>query len=53
VTAVQNTDSVVSNAAYNLFFRRRDWHQKNMKDGVDFDALAIVPDMAYVEGNKK
>ena len=39
---------IVTNAAYNLFYRRRDWHAKNIKDGVDFEKLAIKPDMSYV-----
>jgi ubiquitin carboxyl-terminal hydrolase 4/11/15 len=39
---------IVTNAAYNLFYRRRDWHAKNIKEGVDFEKLAIKPDMSYV-----
>ena len=31
---------VVTSAAYNLFFRRRDWHQENLDKGVDFQKLA-------------
>jgi len=46
-------DSIVTNAAYNLFYRKREWHQKNMNDGIDFEVLAQHPDMAYVEGSKK
>lgn len=46
-------ENIVTNAAYNLFYRKRDWHAKNMADGIDFEALAQHPDMAYVEGNKK
>ena len=46
-------ENIVTNAAYNLFYRRRDWHQKNMTDGIDFELLAQHPDMAYVEGPKK
>ena len=43
---------VVSSAAYNLFYRRRDWHERNMEQGVDFDALAIAPDMECLEKSK-
>jgi ubiquitin C-terminal hydrolase len=43
--------TVVTSAAYNLFYRRRDWHEKNMAEGVNFDKLAIKPDMDLV--NKK
>jgi len=46
-----NPDNVVSDAAYNLFFRKRDWHEKNMKEGIDFSKLSITPDMEWV--NKK
>jgi ubiquitin carboxyl-terminal hydrolase 4/11/15 len=35
---------VRSKAAYNLFYRRRDWHARNMAQGVDFEALAIRPE---------
>ena len=42
-------DTVVQNSAYNLFFRRRDWHEKNMKDGIDYEKLAIKPDLSYIE----
>jgi len=28
--------TVVTNSAYNLFYRRRDWHEENLKNGVDF-----------------
>jgi len=42
---------VVTQAAYNLFYRRRDWHERNMSEGIDFDKLAIKPDMDLV--NKK
>ena len=44
--------TVVTNAAYNLFYRRRDWHQKNMENGIDFEALAIKPDLASLEKTK-
>lgn len=36
--------AVVSSAAYNLFYRRRDWHAANMKE-LDYDKLAQTPDM--------
>jgi len=41
-------DTVVGEAAYNLFYRRRDWHQKNKENGCDFEALALKPDMASI-----
>jgi len=44
-------ENVVTNAAYNLFYRRRDWHEKIMEEGIDYDKLAIKPDMDLV--NKK
>ena len=40
--------TIVSSAAYNLFYRRRDWHASNKANGVDFEALAQTPDMSYV-----
>ena len=43
---VKNT--VVTNAAYNLFYRRRDWHEKNIKEGINFDEIAVKPDMSYI-----
>ena len=43
--------NIVTNAAYNLFYRRRDWHEKNMQDGIDYEKMAIKPDMDLV--NKK
>lgn len=39
--------SVVSSAAYNLFYRRRDWHEENMKK-LNFDKLAIKPDLDVI-----
>ena len=42
---------IVTNAAYNLFFRRREWHAKNMSEGIDYEKMAIKPDMDLV--NKK
>lgn len=50
VSKVEGKD-VCTNAAYNLFYRRRDWHENNMKNGINFDKLAIKPDMDLV--NKK
>ena len=44
--------TIVTNAAYNLFYRRRDWHKKNMENGIDYDALAIKPDLAQIEKTK-
>jgi hypothetical protein len=41
--------SIVTNAAYNLFYRRRDWHKRNMEMGIDYEALAIKPDLALIE----
>ena len=41
---VRDARSVVSSAAYNLFFRRRDWHAKNMEKDLDYKALAVKPD---------
>lgn len=35
---------VRSKAAYNLFYRRRDWHAKNMAQGVDYESIAIKPE---------
>ena len=29
-------EKVITSAAYNLFFRRRDWHEQNIENGVDF-----------------
>ena len=45
--SVQST--VVSSAAYNIFYRRRDWHENNVKNGVDFDELAYTPDLGFLE----
>jgi len=38
-------EHVVTSAAYNLFYRRRDWHAKNIGVGIDFEELAIKPDL--------
>jgi ubiquitin carboxyl-terminal hydrolase 4/11/15 len=41
---------VVTSAAYNLFFRKRDWHEKNIAEGIDFDKMAIKPtDLSFLE----
>jgi|TARA_B110000285_G_C14883125_1_gene494909 hypothetical protein len=45
--------TVVTNAAYNLFFRRRDWHEANIENGVDFDKIKINPDLSMFEKSKK
>ena len=50
VQQVEEKD-VCTGAAYNLFYRRRDWHQNNMENGINFDKMAIKPDMDLV--NKK
>jgi len=39
----------MKSCAYNLFYRRRDWHERNMKEGVNFDALAIKADMSLID----
>jgi len=31
---------IPSKWAYNLFFRKRDWHAKNINDGCDFPTIA-------------
>lgn len=36
--------TVVRSCAYNLFYRRRDWHEQNKKE-LNFDRLAQTPDM--------
>ena len=46
-------DKVVCEAAYNFFFRRRDWHEKNRMDGVKFDQLAVKPDMSFLQSTNK
>jgi hypothetical protein len=37
-------NSICTNAAYNLFYRRRDFHDHN-KQRLDFDKIAVKPDM--------
>lgn len=41
-------NSICTNAAYNLFYRRRDFHQAN-KQHLDFDKIAIKPDDMFME----
>jgi ubiquitin carboxyl-terminal hydrolase 4/11 len=52
VDEVRNTEAperqVVSSSAYNLFYRRRDWHENNVKNGCNFDAMALKPDMSLI-----
>ena len=51
VSAIRPSDvqrSVVSSAAYNLFFRKRDWHERNKREGVSFEKLSVVPDMDFL-----
>lgn len=43
-------ESIVTNAAYNLFYRRRDWHHKIMEDGIDYEKIAIQPNMDLING---
>ena len=41
VTVVNSPNTtVVSKDAYNIFYRRRDWHKAN-KEGIDFDKMAL------------
>lgn len=47
----QVKQQVVSSAAYNLFYRRRDWHENNLENGVEFDNIALKPDLDMI--NKK
>lgn len=47
IHAQQVAQTVVTGAAYNLFYRRRDWHEQNMGN-IDFEALAIKPDMSFI-----
>jgi len=44
---------VVSSAAYNIFYRRRDWHENNLKNGINFDLLEHKPDLTFLDGEKK
>ena len=34
--------------AYNLFYRRRDWHEINKNGGCDFDGMALKADMSLI-----
>ena len=45
--------TIVTSAAYNIFYRRRDWHENNVKNGVNFDDLAYTPDLSFLEKEKK
>jgi len=40
---------VVTGAAYNLFYRRRDWHEKNIAEGIDFNQIALKPDLSMFD----
>ena len=49
VSTIQDAkEKVVTGAAYNLFYRRRDWHEANKAQGCDFDAMALKPDMSMI-----
>ena len=41
-------EHVCSSAAYTLFYRRRDWHEKNVKEGLNYEDIALKPDLTYV-----
>ena len=44
----------MTKSAYNIFYRRRDWHEKNMEEeSLDFDRIAQKPDMSYVGIDEK
>jgi hypothetical protein len=49
----QIESTVVSSAAYNIFYRRRDWHENNIKIGIDFDKLEEKPDLSFLDQDKK
>lgn len=51
IDANQVASSVVTNAAYNLFYRRRDWHENHITNGINFDAISLKPDLDLI--NKK
>ena len=41
---------IVTDSAYNIFYRHRDWHAANRKlEKIDFDVLAQKPDMQYLQ----
>ena len=44
-------ETVKSQGAYNLFYRRRDWHEANM-ESLDFEKLSVTPDMECLEKSK-
>lgn len=46
-------ETIVSSDAYNIFYRRRDWHENNVKNGVDFDAIQNTPDLSFLDQEKK
>ena len=48
-----DANEVVTADAYNLFYRRRDWHQNNKEKGCNFDELAITPNMDVINLGKK
>jgi len=35
----------VTSAAYNLFYTKRDWHEKNINEGMNYEEIAIRPDL--------
>ena len=53
IPANQVQQRVVTKAAYNLFFRKRDWHEKNIAEGIDFDKMAIKPDLSFLDSETK
>ena len=40
--------NVVTAAAYNLFYRRRDWHAKNREQGCNWSEVSVKPDMDFL-----
>lgn len=40
---MMKADQVATANAYNIFYRKREWHNKNMEEGINFDKLAIRP----------
>jgi len=53
VNPSQLQSTVASSAAYNLFYRRRDWFERNKQQGIDFENLALRPDMSYLQSENK
>lgn len=45
--------NVITSAAYNLFYRRRDWHAKNREEGCKWDNIAVRPDMDFLTQQNK